>query len=40
MLCGSNFAKEGKFNPIVDVWAANGSMCVIALLLFRRLLRN
>jgi len=40
MLCGSNFAKEGKLHPALDCWAANGSMGIIALLLFRRLLRN
>src|SRR5262249_45927771 len=40
MLCGSNFAKEGKLFPALDVWLANGSMGVIALVLFRRLLRN
>src|SRR5262249_34469289 len=40
MLCGSNFAKEGKLPPALDVWAANGSMGVIALVLFRRLLRT
>src|SRR5439155_14973788 len=40
MLCGSNFAKEGKLHPLPDVWAANATMGVIALALFRRLLRN
>jgi lipopolysaccharide export system permease protein len=40
MICGSNFAKEGKFHPALDVWTANGAMGVIALVLFRRLLRN
>jgi lipopolysaccharide export system permease protein len=40
LLCGSNFAKEGKLHAIIDVWAANGAMGVIALILFRRLLRN
>jgi lipopolysaccharide export system permease protein len=40
MLCGSNFAKEGKLHPALDVWAANGSMGLIALVLFRRLLKN
>ena len=40
MLCGSNFAKEGKLHPLPDVWIANATMGVIALGLFRRLLRN
>jgi lipopolysaccharide export system permease protein len=40
MICGSNFAKEGKLHPTLDVWTANGAMGVIALVLFRRLLKN
>jgi lipopolysaccharide export system permease protein len=40
LLCGTNLAKDGKITPAVSVWAANGVMCVIALLLYRRLLRN
>jgi lipopolysaccharide export system permease protein len=40
LLCGSNLAKEGKFHPAVTVWAANAAMGLIALVLFRRLLRN
>jgi lipopolysaccharide export system permease protein len=40
MLCGSNFAKEGKLHPALDVWTANATMGVIALVMFRRLLRN
>jgi lipopolysaccharide export system permease protein len=40
MICGSNFAKEGKFHPTLDVWTANAAMGVIALILFRRLLKN
>lgn len=40
MLCGSNFAKEGKLTPALDVWIANASMGIIALAMFRRLLRN
>jgi lipopolysaccharide export system permease protein len=40
MICGSNFAKEGKLHPTVDVWTANAAMGVIALVLFRRLLKN
>jgi lipopolysaccharide export system permease protein len=40
VLCGSNFAKEGKLHPALDCWAANGTMGIIAVVLFRRLLRN
>ena len=40
MLCGTNLAKEGKFDPVVTVWAADGVMALVGLLLFRRLLRN
>jgi lipopolysaccharide export system permease protein len=40
MICGSNFAKEGKLHPTLDVWTANGAMGVIALFLFRKLLKN
>jgi lipopolysaccharide export system permease protein len=40
MLCGTNLAKEGKFDPIVTVWAADAVMALVGLLLFRRLLRN
>jgi lipopolysaccharide export system permease protein len=40
LLCGSNFAKEGKLYPALDAWTANCVMGTIALLLFRRLLKN
>jgi lipopolysaccharide export system permease protein len=40
MMCGTGFAKEGKFEPITLVWGANGLMGLIGLFLFRRLLRN
>lgn len=40
MLCGSNFAKDGKLHPALAVWMANGTIGFIALVLFRRLLRN
>jgi lipopolysaccharide export system permease protein len=40
MLCGSNFAKEGKFTPVLTVWTANAIMVLIAAGLFRRLLKN
>src|SRR5262249_5108713 len=40
LLCGTNLAKSGRFDPILTIWAANALMGVIALGLFRRLLRN
>jgi lipopolysaccharide export system permease protein len=40
MLCGINFAKLGRINPWLALWTANALMAVIALGLFRRLLRN
>jgi lipopolysaccharide export system permease protein len=40
MLCGTNFAKEGKFEPISLVWGSNIVIGLIGFELFRRLLRN
>lgn len=40
LLCGINMAKLGRIEPTLALWAANGLMAVIALFLFRRLLRN
>jgi lipopolysaccharide export LptBFGC system permease protein LptF len=40
LLCGTNFAKSGAFDPLISMWAANIMMGVVALVLFRRLLRN
>ena len=40
MLCGTNMAKEGKFDPAVTIWAADAMMAVVGLLLFKRLLRH
>lgn len=40
MLCGINLAKLGRVNPWVGLWSANALMGVVALLLFRKLLRN
>jgi lipopolysaccharide export system permease protein len=40
LLCGTNLAKDGKIVPGLSVWAADGVLGVIALLLYRRLLRN
>lgn len=40
MLCGVGMAKEGHFNPIAPVWAADVLMGAVGFLLFVRLLRN
>jgi lipopolysaccharide export system permease protein len=40
LLCGTNFAKGGRFDPLLSMWAANIMMGVVAVVLFRRLLRN
>jgi lipopolysaccharide export system permease protein len=40
MLCGTNLAKEGKFDPAVLVWAADAVVAIVGLLLFRRLLKH
>jgi lipopolysaccharide export system permease protein len=40
LLCGTNLAKEGRFVPAVDVWAADALMGLIGTVLFWRLLKN
>lgn len=40
MLCGINLAKLGRLNPWLALWSANVLMAIIAMLLFRKLLRN
>jgi lipopolysaccharide export system permease protein len=40
VLCGTNLAKQGRFNPVLDLWTANGLMVIIAAELFRRLLKH
>lgn len=40
LLCGINLAKLGRIDPVPALWAANGLILFIALLLFRRLLRH
>jgi lipopolysaccharide export system permease protein len=40
MLCGTNYAKEGRFPPMASVWAANVLVAVIGLFLYGRLLKN
>jgi lipopolysaccharide export system permease protein len=40
LLCGTNMAKEGRFDPAVTTWAADVAMALISLVLFRRLLRH
>jgi lipopolysaccharide export system permease protein len=40
LLCGTNLSKDGKVHPAIACWVANAAMVVIALFLFRRLLKN
>jgi lipopolysaccharide export system permease protein len=40
MLCGTNFAKEGKFHAAADVWAADAVVALVGVVLFTRLLKN
>jgi lipopolysaccharide export system permease protein len=39
-LCGANLAKQGRIPAPVGVWAANVLMTLVALALFRRLMKN
>ena len=40
MLCGTNYAKEAKFNPAADIWAADALVAVVGVVLFGKLLKN
>jgi lipopolysaccharide export system permease protein len=40
LLCGTNFAKEGKLQPAVGVWAADALVALVGLILFGKLLKN
>jgi lipopolysaccharide export system permease protein len=40
ILCGNNLARDGKLPAMPAIWGANAIMAFIALLLFRRLIRN
>jgi lipopolysaccharide export system permease protein len=40
LLCGTNLAKDGKIHAAAALWSANAVMAMIAVLLFRRLLKN
>jgi lipopolysaccharide export system permease protein len=40
LLCSINISRGGKVAPGVAIWAANGLMALIAMFLFRRLLKN
>lgn len=40
LLCGINFSKMGRLDPVPSLWGANALMAFIALFLFRRLMRN
>jgi lipopolysaccharide export system permease protein len=39
-LCGANLAKQGRVSAPLGVWAANAFMMLVALALFKRLMRN
>jgi lipopolysaccharide export system permease protein len=39
-LCTTGLAKDGKLHPALALWAADTAMAVIAVVLFRRLLKN
>ena len=39
-LCSTNLAKDGRMPPYIALWMANGILCIAALFLFRKLLRN
>jgi len=40
LLCGANLAKTGKLQPALAVWSADAVMAVVALPLYRKLLKN
>ena len=40
MLCGTNYAKEGKFILAADIWAADALVALVGVILFSKLLRN
>jgi lipopolysaccharide export system permease protein len=40
LLCGANLAKSGKVQPALAVWSANSAMALVALPLYRKLLKN
>jgi lipopolysaccharide export system permease protein len=40
LLCGSNLAKNGRMSMVVAVWGANVLMALVALPLYRKLLKN
>jgi lipopolysaccharide export LptBFGC system permease protein LptF len=39
-LCGTGFAKDGKFNPIVLIWGPNLIIGAVGVVLFWRLSKN
>jgi lipopolysaccharide export system permease protein len=40
LLAGTGMAKEGKLTPFISVWAANGVMVLVSLVLYRKLTRH
>src|SRR6202011_3734327 len=39
-LCCTNFSKDGKIHPFIALWAANMALGIMALFLYRKLVRN
>ena len=39
-LCGTGFAKDGKFNPVLLIWGPNLLIGFIGVILFWRLTKN
>jgi lipopolysaccharide export system permease protein len=40
LLCGTNYAKQGKLHPTLALWGANALITLIAVALYRRLLKH
>jgi lipopolysaccharide export system permease protein len=40
LLCSGNLAKDGKLDPLIALWLANGVISLAALVLFRKLLQH
>jgi lipopolysaccharide export system permease protein len=40
MLCGTSYAKDGKFSPAADVWAADALVAFVGVALLSRLIKN
>jgi lipopolysaccharide export LptBFGC system permease protein LptF len=40
LLCGTGMAKDGKFDTMLTVWAADAVMALVGIVLFWRLMKN